>query len=242
MKAVFISDIHYKGLEDPRTEELLHFLDKKLGFHDYLVIVGDFFDFWIGYSNSVFSTYVPVLSKLYELVHHRNIKIIYVEGNHDFFLGAFFEKTLKAHIIRKKGEIEIFGKKIYLHHGDGLEYRSILKKMVLNTIVRSPFSYFLSRILGPGLIWKIGRLFSHASRHYGRGPSEIRERYRKVARDFLSKNSYDYFIVGHNHVPDQYEVSTHQFYFNTGDWLEHRTYLILDGAGKMTLFDAATLP
>src|SRR3989338_11172254 len=101
MKALFLSDVHYKGLDDPNTPLLLSFLENELHRGDALVVVGDLFDLWIGYDHVVYAEYVPVLAKFYEL-KNKGVRVIYVEGNHDLFLGLSFQKnsTLKSSIKR----------------------------------------------------------------------------------------------------------------------------------------------
>jgi UDP-2,3-diacylglucosamine hydrolase len=86
MKIIFIADCHLKGLGDPNQEALCAFLDGLFKI-DKLVILGDFFDFWVGLNNVVYTEYKPVLKSLFAL-SESGVEIIYIEGNHDFVAKA----------------------------------------------------------------------------------------------------------------------------------------------------------
>jgi len=52
----------------------------------------------------------------------------------------------------------------------------------------------------------------------------------------LDQKPYDAFIFGHRHLPLDLEVvsadgSRKARYLNCGDWIDHRTYVTLDGNG-----------
>ena len=44
-------------------------------------------------------------------------------------------------------------------------------------------------------------------------------------------------ILGHTHVPRFREVASGQWYVNTGDWVAHRTYLVLEEGEAPRLMD-----
>ena len=123
----------------------------------------------------------------------------------------------------------IDNKKFYLHHGDGIDKRGLFKKIALG-FLRSKGAIVLSRLIGPNLLWKVGQKLSHSSRQYGPVVSGARDRYRNFGKKILIENNYDYFIVGHTHIPDEYEVAKGKWYYNVGDWVRNYTYLeYLDG-------------
>ncbi|HLD73712.1 MAG TPA: UDP-2,3-diacylglucosamine diphosphatase [Bdellovibrionota bacterium] len=228
MKIIFLSDVHYKGLDDPNTPLLLKFLESELKASDVLVIVGDLFDLWVGYDHIVYAEYVPVLAKFYEL-KKKGVRIVYVEGNHDVFLGPFFTEKLGVEVLNREGLVVIDNKKFYLHHGDGIDKRGLFKKIALG-FLRSKGAIVLSRLIGPNLLWKVGQKLSHSSRQYGSVVSGARDRYRDFGKKTLIEKNCDYFIVGHTHIPDEYEVAKGKWYYNVGDWVRNYTYLeYLDG-------------
>ena len=45
----------------------------------------------------------------------------------------------------------------------------------------------------------------------------------------------DLVVLGHTHVPVIEEIEPHRFYVNSGDWVYHRSYLVLQDGGPPTL-------
>jgi UDP-2,3-diacylglucosamine hydrolase len=46
----------------------------------------------------------------------------------------------------------------------------------------------------------------------------------------LKKSFYNYFIFGHRHLPLKIDLGNDSFYFNTGDWINHYSFLVFDGS------------
>ena len=122
-RIIFIADSHLVSPNDENYKSLLSFLDglraesMSAPGHLTLVILGDFFDFWVGYKNLVPGKYVPILSRLFDLSQN-DVKIHYTEGNHDFFMGPFFADYVGATVHPEPWEIQTQGLKIYIAHGD----------------------------------------------------------------------------------------------------------------------------
>ena len=68
MRKVFIADAHLRNADDPNYAKLLAFLRNCRGTTDTLFILGDLFEFWIGYRHPPFTHYYPVLDQLRQLV------------------------------------------------------------------------------------------------------------------------------------------------------------------------------
>ncbi|MEI8355203.1 MAG: UDP-2,3-diacylglucosamine diphosphatase, partial [Deltaproteobacteria bacterium] len=117
MRKVFLADAHLKKPEDFNYRTLLQFLTGLKGNTDTLYILGDLFEFWLGHDKFPFPHYRPVLEKLEEL-HRSGVAIVYFEGNHDFHMGPFFEKTIHAEVYRGPEVLFLDGKKVYFCHGD----------------------------------------------------------------------------------------------------------------------------
>src|SRR5436190_17863232 len=122
-KAYFISDVHL-GLESREKERakedrLLAFLDRVLADGSKLFIVGDLFDAWFEYRMVIPKGFHRVLAKLDE-VTARGIEVHYLAGNHDYWIRDFFKDELGMKTHHDAFEITVNGKRIYIHHGDGL--------------------------------------------------------------------------------------------------------------------------
>src|ERR1700761_5581534 len=122
-KLYFASDIHlgagnYAGSRG-REDRFVRWLDQIKTDAAEVFIMGDLFDFWFEYKTVVPRGYIRLLGKLAEL-SDAGIKLWFFKGNHDMWMFDYFEKELNATIISDELEIERNGKKIFLHHGDGL--------------------------------------------------------------------------------------------------------------------------
>ena len=117
MKDIFLADAHLLNPADSNYQRLLHFLDSQGEEIRTLYLLGDIFEFWVGYRSAVFSSYVPLLEALRRL-RRQGVEIVYVEGNHDFHLGPYFKEELGCRILPDGGSITIDGLKVYIGHGD----------------------------------------------------------------------------------------------------------------------------
>jgi UDP-2,3-diacylglucosamine hydrolase len=67
MRDVFIADAHLLDPADENYRRLLAFLDGLRGETRTLYLLGDIFEFWVGYRHVVFAPYVPLLEALRRL-------------------------------------------------------------------------------------------------------------------------------------------------------------------------------
>jgi len=231
MKIIFISDTHLQGLADENQQTLVNFLDQIKEDTNLLVILGDLFDFWMGNNKKAFEQYRPILDKLLE-IKEGGIGIKYLEGNHDFFLGSFFSRDLKAEIYPDCLEMELEGKRIYLAHGDlvdSQDYRYRAFRMFL----RNKLVFYLLRAAFPdNLGWKLANRFSRASRE---SRETVGKDYQRIFQEFaLSKfeQGFDVVILGHSHQPEFLRTSIdgkEKLYVNLGYCREQLSYLIYEG-------------
>ncbi|MCX6136482.1 MAG: UDP-2,3-diacylglucosamine diphosphatase, partial [Ignavibacteriales bacterium] len=137
----FISDLHF-GLQSPKHEKekerrFLAFLYHVAANGERLFILGDLFDYWFEYRHVVPRGYHHVLSALGHLVES-GITVEYLAGNHDFWLQKFFPEDLGIPVHKDPLMVELHGKIIFLHHGDGLALRDtgyrILKSILRNRV------------------------------------------------------------------------------------------------------------
>jgi UDP-2,3-diacylglucosamine hydrolase len=129
-----------------------------------LIILGDLFDFWFEYKHAIPKEHHRVLFMLTDLIRH-GVRIDYVSGNHDFWMGDFFESEIGVSLARDALESEYDGKRMHLLHGDGLAkadggYR-FLKK-----ILRNRFNIWLYRKLPPDWAIPLAKKVSGSSREY----------------------------------------------------------------------------
>ncbi len=227
MRKVFIADAHLRKPEDFNYLTLLRFLEGLKGNTEVLFIMGDLFEFWIGYRNTPFTQYFPVLAMLQEL-RGSGTHLVYFEGNHDFHMGPFFEKTLKAEIYRSPRILSIDGKKVYLCHGD-----QIIRDDYAYKVLRFLLHNSLTKILLPLVPY---RLTSFVAERMSRRSTENHgERNRKLNYEAILTNfaadrftsGCDVVIAAHFHTPYMDRAESEKgdkILLSLGDWKTQFSY------------------
>lgn len=231
MRAIFLADAHLKAPTDNNYILLLSFLQELDGKIDTLYIMGDLFDFWLGFSSNPFRQFDAVLDALDRLVDG-GCRIVYFEGNHDFHLGDVFAKRLRAEIHTGPSIETVQGKRLFLCHGDQINkddrhYR-LLRFILRSRIVSASIGRF-----PPSLALRVkSRLQrrSQASYHV----KKFRWSYRDILLDFarnLQNQGCDGLVAGHFHLALQETLDGRPFtLISLGDWMGQYTYgEMLDG-------------
>jgi UDP-2,3-diacylglucosamine hydrolase len=231
----FISDAHlgeHGELIERRKEERLTTFFRHIGDHAAcLYVVGDLFDFWFEYRQVIPSGHGRILHELARLVRH-GTRVVYLAGNHDFWLGDFFPREIGAEISREPLSIKHQGLSLYVAHGDGLAQRDRGYRL-LKRILRNPLNIWLYRLIHPDVGLPLAKLVSASSRAYtDQKALELVSEYERAAREILSRG-FDAVILGHSHYPSLRSFGR-KIYLNIGDWITHFTYGRLRG-GKLTL-------
>ncbi|UCD70772.1 MAG: UDP-2,3-diacylglucosamine diphosphatase [Syntrophobacterales bacterium] len=223
---IFLSDAHFTGENPDNQERLVRFLGVERENLDTLVLLGDLFEFWFGFEGHIYEEYLPIVEELKSL-SHRGVRIKYVEGNHDFCLGPFFEEDLGAEVFADEMEETLSGKRIYIAHGDRVDHRDYGYRFFRRAL-KNRFSYALMRWAGPALSMKVAKRLSARSRrknHY-QLPGNI-----PIFRTFAMKKfreGIDVVILGHSHYPEEILEridGREKAYFNVGDWITYFSYL-----------------
>jgi UDP-2,3-diacylglucosamine hydrolase len=85
-----------------------------------LFLMGDIFDFWFEYSKVVPRGFTRTLGKLAEMADS-GIEIHFFTGNHDVWVFDYLPQEIGLTLHRDVFRTELFGKKFFLAHGDGLD-------------------------------------------------------------------------------------------------------------------------
>jgi len=237
MRAIFISDAHLRHPQDQNYQNLLNFLEQQQGNLDALFLLGDIFEFWIGYRSIVFSEHLPLLCRLQQLSDN-GCQLFYVEGNHDFNLGSFFTDTLKCTVIPDQQIVTLGKQKIFICHGD-LANPQAKSYRLMRAFLRSSFLKFLSKIVPPGPTWRFGNFLCDLSRkkkhhHYDPSPVVIPYAKRSLAL------GADSFVCGHFHYPLRTCIDEGQVVV-LGDWIKQFSYLeMVDGDYELKTLSASS--
>lgn len=240
--AVFISDVHLHGVDDPRTEPFAAFLRSFKGTCDVMCLVGDLFDFYYGFKSVVYWQHLPALAAFQEL-KQSGMKLVFIEGNHEFRIAEAMRGAFGMETFVGEGEVTIGGKRILLCHGDLADPKDYGYRL-LHWALRNPVTAAAASLAPPSLALAIAGLASDQSRAYKSGRGErLTNLFREKAKRAIA-DGCDAAIFGHSHWPvlETIEVPGRSGTFaNCGDWVEHFTYLRFDG-NAFTLEKATQVP
>ena len=190
------------------------------------IILGDLFEFWIGYPRVPFTHYLPVLEALRHL-REKGVEIVYFEGNHDFHMGPFFTETLKARVFRGPATIDLDGKRVYLCHGDQINRRDV-GYLLLRLLLHNALTGMVARLVPASIVSVIADRMSRLSRknHHQR---RVKWDYVAILREFATarfREGYDVVITGHFHTPllEESPDGGKQTLLSLGDWITHFSY------------------
>lgn len=226
MRAIFIADAHLKGLNDPNQKHLCSFL-KTLKDVDILFVLGDLFEFWTGYNETLEYNYSPVLAQ-FKRLKKSGTNIIYVEGNHDFSVGPFFKDILGGEVYPNSADITLDGKRFFLAHGDIAEHSISYK--IWRRFLRSPVVSIIVKIVPSFLVWKAAMILSKKSRGNHKRGDVLDNLQREFAKEKI-KQDFDIVIFAHSHVPEISEIAANGkkgVYANPGDWVREFSYLVYE--------------
>ncbi len=232
MRALFLADAHLRQPQDKNYQLLLEFLDQQQNL-DALFLLGDIFEFWIGYRHLVFTPYIPLLEKLRQLSDN-GTKLYFVEGNHDFNIGPYFSEILNCTVIPDQQKIEWDGKTILVSHGDLLKNDKSYQR--LRSFWRSWPVRVLAKIVHPDLVWSFAMWLCTKSpknnpemQHHDPTPHLL---------PFAEQSGCDIAVCGHFHHPLDL---THQGtrIIALGDWISQFSYAeMIDGEIQLHRYQA----
>jgi UDP-2,3-diacylglucosamine hydrolase len=245
MRRVFIADAHLRNPEDDNYRLLIQFLRELRGTIKTLYILGDLFEFWIGYRKSVFPHYTPILDCLRELAD-AGAEIVYFEGNHDFHLGSYFAEVIKATVYPGPATLNIDGHTVYLCHGDQINNKDIgyltLRFLLHNNLTKALFPQ-----LPPWLVFSLATYLSGRSKKNHKRRN-VRWNYKSIITEF-AKNRFeegcDAVVTAHFHLPFIINECTvkSKTVLSLGDWITQYTYgELLDGKLVLRHYKSENMP
>jgi UDP-2,3-diacylglucosamine hydrolase len=227
MKCIFLSDAHLTRRRDEYYRDLIRFLDSlRSGQVDRLFIAGDFFDFWFCKDDHIYPHFIEVIEMLVKL-QESGTRIVYCEGNHDFFLEDYFGRKLGMTVYPDWAILELDGKRTLVAHGDLVDRDNVMYQM-LRRILRSRLFYEVQKRVPSPVLWILAKLGSHTSRGLS---SDSEERLVRVMLEFAMEKfraGFDNVILGHSHQPTLKEFMVDgrkRTFAILGDWTRRKSYL-----------------
>ena len=178
---------------------------------DELVLAGDIIDF------IKIPQFTETTIKIFDYIAKLDKKIVYVVGNHDIAFEKFIGKQF-AHIeFMSKYEFEYGDRTYRIQHGDQYETGLVHYRFTMNVV--SIFHDMLERYFKKNLAALLVKMFVK------------KKKIKRIWNIIKWNDDVDVFIMGHTHIPEvviwvdpNENIRT---YANTGDWVEHSTYIIL---------------
>lgn len=224
------SDVHLGAVPPERAAEFVRWLEYAAGRAGRIVINGDLFDFWFEYRHAIPRGHTRVLGALARVVDG-GVPVRLVGGNHDWWGGAFLEDEIGVTFQREPEVLELAGLRTFLAHGDGLG-RGDLGYRALRAVLRGRLTRWAFRWLHPDWGAALARRVSGTeTRGDGTTPDD---RARAAALEGWARGKLredpglELVVLGHTHVPTLVEVEPGRWYANSGDWVHHRSFTVLD--------------
>lgn len=222
---VFISDVHIgafssgtnKQIEEDLIALIHHCKEEKIAIY----ILGDLFDYWMEYPEQDF---VPSLGSrvldAFEDYNHSVAPALFITGNHDnWTFGHFDDRGFDTESNFRL--VDIDDNRLLLMHGDGVAASKIdFPRAAFHRFLRNrTFIQAYQKVLSPNAGIKTMKLFSSITRKRNyHNPEPLNRQAKKI----LQKQSIQYIITGHDHIPRK-ETFPGGSYINLGTFFNHRT-------------------
>ena len=192
-----LGDAHLRD-DDPETATFVRFLDRLPGDIGTLAILGDLFAAWIGRRELLRPHHLVVVEALRRL-RRRGCRLLYVEGNHDFFLRRLFSPDPFEQCVEVSLDLVLAGRRAHLAHGDLVnrrdrQYRT-WRAVSKNRLVFSAFN-LIPRSLRHRLVDDLERAMAKTNMEFRGGfpmPDCLRYARPRV------RSGIDILVFGHFH-------------------------------------------
>ena len=226
----FASDVHLRADRPDRGERFDRFLDQLQPGVDRLIVVGDLCDFWFA-SRQVRDDATYPCAGLKGLVRFtgRGGDLTILPGNHDAWIGPFYESALGARFA-PEGRIEriVGGRRILATHGHRLGARSVWKHAMESKMFLRSFQA-LPDLAASQLECLLDR--NNEARQAERNRKYL-DLFRRQAADMAGE--YDLVVLGHVHQAADFADMAPRVIV-LGDWKTGSNYLRVDDSG-VTVF------
>jgi UDP-2,3-diacylglucosamine hydrolase len=227
MKALWISDAHLSDPDAPCYTDLMNLLRDSLEQVDELVILGDFFELWLGDNRVIIARHKPLLD-IFREYRNRGKSISYLKGNHDFILGKTWEKDIGARIFDEEAFFPWDGYRFFASHGENI-YKKDYGYQVIRKILRTPLTEKAIRCLDDEAVVRLSTRFASVSK--GRPNKEKEEEQNRLFYQYAKsklENNFHAAILGHTHVIQWHVIPVDGqpcLYANPGSWSDQKTFL-----------------
>lgn len=250
----FLSDAHLgsKVIDDVYEHErkLIQLLNSFKKDATYIYLLGDIFDFWYEYQwhDKSKKQYSALIQTLRHLVK-RGVHVHYFTGNHDLWTFGGLHKLTGMTIHYHPYKVELYGKRLYMAHGDGLipptmqeavdkgqkprewasipdkDWKKIQRFMKLRQFFHNPFAQKCFRLLPPFIGNAIGYTWAKNSRL-----KEIKHPcpYKGEDKEELVLFAKEYEQLAHNEIPQHLGANKYKEYHHHDYYIFGHRHIALD--------------
>jgi UDP-2,3-diacylglucosamine hydrolase len=204
MAVFFVSDLHLSSTRPAINRIFFDFLRKRAAEAADLWILGDLFEYWIGDDDLLDPLNKEVIEALARCAR-AGTHIHLMHGNRDFLLGHGFERASGAHLVDDPIEIDLFGTRTLLTHGDTLciddhDYVAFRAQVRADSWQQE----FLAQPLAKRKE-QVEALRARSEAEKSRKAPDIMDVNRSAVEALLRGHGYPRLIHGHTHRPARHE-------------------------------------
>ena len=233
----FASDVHLGAVPIETERAFVRWLMYTADHASELILNGDLFDFWFEYGSVIPGGHTRTLGALAELVDG-GLPVTLIGGNHDWWGGTFLTDDVGLSFQPEPVIRELAGLRTLIAHGDGLG-RGDLPYRTLRAALRSRGARWLFRWLHPdwgaALASRISQTETRAAGPHDAEQVRSKVLYEWAIKKLADERDLDLIVLGHSHIPMVHEAGPNRFYVNLGDWVNHRSYLVLRDGERPSL-------
>lgn len=201
---LFISDLHLTPAMPRTLAAFERFLDDAPSEARSLVILGDFFEFWVG-DDERHDPFNQRVIALLRQAAERGLALYLMHGNRDFLLGRRFAREASLTLLPDPVRIEAEGKQLLLSHGD-IMCTDDAPYMRFRRWTRKPWVQRLFLSLPLALRLKIARRLRADSEAGRAGGMRMQGDVTATGVDaMLAPGSGQTMIHGHTHRPHRHQ-------------------------------------
>ena len=210
----FISDLHLNADSKVQSDFFVRFLNEVAQQHEELVILGDFFDYWVG--DDAWESAASVLEPLKKWAVGK--KLYLMHGNRDFMMGKHLAIRLGATLLKDPTIAQIGPHRALLSHGDQWcvndhDYQKVRRK------VRSFWWQWMVLRLSLQKRLQIAHdARSRSKTSKVKKNASLMDVDREVVERAAKTYRCDLVIHGHTHRPGRYEVNSGLYRHVLADW------------------------
>lgn len=238
VRTVFISDLHL-GSVGGRAVKVRDFLHSHEC--DYLYLVGDIFDGWVGRSPLKWDVECANVLRTVLGFGKRGTRVFYTPGNHDAVMRRLNGSELgNLNIDHSFVHITVDGRELWVEHGDLFDKGSTKFKFFAYA---GAWAYEMALHMNKGV--------NRARSRYNRRPVDfstaLKLTVKRIAHrkkgfpdrlaDHAAASRCAGIVCGHIHRPEIRQMDNGMLYINTGDWVEHATAVVEHLDGRLELID-----